>query len=587
MRNRLPFILGLTAFLAVCYLIANLTLKNLLSEERLRIMLVEPVQEQLGRQLEIGSINVSLFSGIDLNGIVVKEKNPAQDFVTIGTFRIKYELLPLLEKRLVIKEVLIDKPTVRIAKDALGNFNFADISLKPKTTVKEVLPPDQQPAAPLPVTLIFDQIRINDLNLTFTDQTGKLPTITSTNGDLSFAVTLGKTLPEARYQGTMELVVNSEYQAHRPVLLLKGDFDNQLINFRGELNAELDKLSFDGKIANLQSSPDLTLNMQGANFSLDNLIGAKPGNGKTATKPAPPQVTTTTTNPTSPKFSAHGKIAINELRHDKLALQKLNLTYSFADNVLEISDLTAGLFEGSISGKAGFDLSRPTPAFRGQLKADKLQMAAAMEALDKPKGYLTGELSADFSGRGAGTGWPEMRNDLDGQGKFVIVKGGLSSSPISKALASLLGIAELDNLKFDKLTGSVKIAGGQAALDASLSSRPLSLKSKGNIGLDGSLDLPLLLQLSPEYSQRLQERAAFARYLADPSGRTTLTLKLKGTVDQPDLSLSGEGAGNQLKNTLESRASEELNRALSKKMGGADNQNQAAAGQLLNKLLGN
>jgi uncharacterized protein involved in outer membrane biogenesis len=596
MQRKVPVTVIILGLLGVAYLLASLTLSNLLSPERLRIMLVEPVEDQLGRKIEIGTIKVSLFSGIDIKDIVVREKNPAQEFITIANFRLHYELLPLLEKRLVIKEVLIDKPTIKITRNAQGVFNFADLSLKPKKIQKEIPPPELQSAKPLPLTLVFDQIKINDLNLTFADQTGELPAITSTDGDLSLAVTLGNTLAEAKYQGSLDLIVSTELNGSKPVLLIKSEVSDQLITFRGELNVEFDKLQFNGQLANQLTTPDLTLDLQGATLDLEKLAGLKPAGQRQGGKPAPAAPALAAPAPATPqpgakKFRAHGKISVNELHHGKLALQNLNLIYSFADNIVEITNLSAGFLGGSISGKAGLELGRPAPAFRGQLKADKLQMAAAMEALNKPQGYLTGELSGDFSGRGAGGGWPEIRNNLDGQGRFVVVKGGLASSPISQALAALLGIPELDNLKFDKLSATAKIAGGRAALDSSLTSKVLNLQTKGSAGLDGSLDLPLVLQLSPEYSRRLQEKASFTRYLAGPSGRTTLNLKLKGTVDHPDLSLSGEGAGHQIKNALGKKAGEELSRSLSKKLGGLDSQSQGAVeettGRLFKQLLGN
>lgn len=598
MKRKLPVSVIILIIIGVAYIIANLTLSNLLSRERLLVMLVEPVEDQLGRKIEVGSIKVSLFSGIDINDIVIKEKDTTQEFASIGTFRLKYKLLPLFKKRLVITEVLIDKPSIKISRNAQGISNFADLTLKPKNIQKEIPPPELQTVDPLPITLVFDQIKINDLNLMFTDQTGELPAITSTKGDLILAVTLGKTLAEARYKGTLDLIVNTQFNGSKPVLVIKSEVNEQLITFRGELTVELDKLIFSGQLANHLTAPDLTLDLQGATLDLEKLAGLKPAGQRQGDEPAPDPAAPAlaapapgATQPGTKKFRAHGKIDITEMRHGKLALQNLKLNYTFAENVLEITDLTAGLFSGSISGKAGLELGRPAPAFRGQLKTEKLQMASAMEALGKPQGYLAGELSGVFSGRGAGSGWPEIRDNLDGQGKFVIAKGGLASSPISQALAKLLGIPELDNLRFDKLSATVKIAGGRAALDANLSSKVLDMQTKGSAGLDGSLDLPLVLQLSPEYSQRLQERASFTRYLADPSGRTTLNLRLRGTADQPDLSLNGEGAGNQIKNALGKKAGEELSRALSKKLGGLDSRSQTTAEEttdrLLKQLLGN
>lgn len=587
MRRKLPLGVIIIGLLGAIYLIASLTLSNFLSQERLRVMLVEPIEEQLGRKIEIGSINVSLFSGIDIKDIVVKEKTPALDFVSIGTFRLKFELMPLFEKRLVIKEILIDQPVVRIFRDPQGVFNFADLTLKPKDIQKEVPPPDQQTVEPLPLTLVFNQVKINDLNLTFTDQTGGLPEITSTNGDLTLAVTMGKTLAEAQYNGSLDLVVNTRFGGSRPVLLVNGEVSDHLITFKGELTVELDRLLFNGQLANQLTAPDLTFDLQGPTLDLEKLASLKPtGQHQEDAAPAPAPTPADTGQSIAKKFRAHGKISINDLNYGKLALQNLNLNYAFADNTLDITGLNAGLFGGTINGRTGLDLRHPTPAFRGQLKADKLQMAAAMESLGKPKGYLSGDLSGEISGRAAGSGWPEIRNSLDGQGKFIVTKGGLASSPISHSLASLLGIPELDNLKFDKIAATMKLAEGRALLDASLTASVLSAQTKGSAGLDGSLDLPLVIRLSPEYSQRLQAKASFARYLADTSGRTTLNFKLRGTVDQPELNLS-EGLGNQIKSTLGKKAGEELSRALSKKLGGLGDQNQGRTDQLLDKYLGN
>ena len=591
MRKKQTIIVGLIAFVGAVYFIANITLSNFLSQERLRLMLIEPVQDQLGRQVEIGAIKVSLFSGIDIQDIVVKEKNPAQDFVTIDTFRLKYELLPLFEKRLVIKEVLVDRPTINVIRDAQGAFNFADLSLKPKKIQKDIPPPELQTVEPLPLTLIFDLVRVNDLNLTFKDQSGALPAITSTDGDLSLSVTLGNTLPEAKYQGTLDLIVNTEFRGRKPVLILKSEVSEQMIAFKGELSVEFDRLLFNGQFANLKTAPELTFDLEGPSLDVGRLAGFAQADQRTAPRSVPATQTSAKPQPAGSDFRAHGKIEIGEVRRDKLTLQNLKLDYNWAGQTLQINNLTAGLFGGSISGKVGLELGQAVPAFKGQLKADKLQMGNAMEALGKPAGTLTGTMSGNVFGRGRGSSWPVIRDNLEGQARITVTKGAVAGSPLSRALAALLGLPELENLKFDKLAAIMTVTSGLASLDAGLSAQPLSVQTKGNVGMDGSLDLPLVIQLSQENSRRLQEKASFARYLADDSGRTTLHLKLKGTVDHPDLSLSNEGTGSQIKNALGKKASEELSRSLSKKLGGLDEQNQQAVGesadQLLRKLLGN
>jgi hypothetical protein len=215
-----------------------------------------------------------------------------------------------------------------------------------------------------------------------------------------------------------------------------------------------------------------------------------------------------------------------------------------------------------------------------------LRMDEALASLDKPSGYLSGELSAELAFQGDGRSWPDIRNTLDGNGKFSLVKGGLANSPYSQALATILDIPELNDLKFDELAGSVKISNGKIALLCTMSSPALDLQSNGSAGLDGSLDLPLTIQLSHENSQRLLEKSKYADYLADESGRTTLNLKFTGTVGQPQLALDRSGTGRQVKEVLEKKAGEELSRAITRQLGGPENeQKKGVVEDLSNSLL--
>ena len=179
MKKRLTLPLFLVAALGLAYLLATLTLNSLLSEERLRLMLIEPAEAQLGRKIDVGSIDVSLLSGINIGNLKIHGKNPSEDFLSIAAFRLDYKLLPLLHKQLVITELLVDQPSLSLSRDASGAFNFADLSLETKKVEREIPPPEEQTVEPLPLSLIFDKITVSKANLTFTDQTGELPAISN------------------------------------------------------------------------------------------------------------------------------------------------------------------------------------------------------------------------------------------------------------------------------------------------------------------------------------------------------------------------------------------------------------------------
>jgi len=617
MKKKLTLPLILIAALGLGYLIATLVLNHYLSEERLRVMLIDPAEAQLGRKVDIGSIDVSLFSGIDIEDIAIHGKNPGEDFISIAAFHLTYKLLPLLQKRLVITQISIDQPTFNLSRDANGAFNIADLSLKPKKVERENLPPEEQDVEPLPLTLVFDKITIDDANLTFTDQTGKLPEIISGKGDLNLSLALADKLAESRYQGILKLIVNASYKGHKPVLIMNCDFNEKQASFKGDLNVDFEKMFFNGKLLNPLSAPDLTLNLQSPSLDLAKLANLNNDTEKTAPTPAdnvaippaaeaepdthaapmnviPESPAAIDTMPASPppfstdtgNFSAHGQITVARLQQGKLALQELNLTYTFKDRQLALDNVSFGIFGGKVTSQLKIDVSRPAPDFQGEIKASKLRMAEAMANLDKPAEYLSGELSAELVFQGYGRSWPVIRNSLDGDGNFSLVKGGLADSPYSRALATILDIPELNALTFDELAGTVSISEGNIALVCTMSSPALDLQAKGSAGMDETLNLPLTIRLSQENSQRLLEKSKYAGYLADESGRTTLNLRLTGTIGQPQLALDSNTTGRQVQKVLEKKASEELSRAIAKQLGGSeDAQKKDAAEDLSNRFL--
>jgi uncharacterized protein involved in outer membrane biogenesis len=595
-KSTLPLIL--LAALAMGYLLATIVLNQFLSEERLRLMLIEPVEDQLGRQLEIGAIDVSFFSGINITDIMVHGQEPAEDFLSIAAFRLDFQLLPLLRKKLVLTEIVIDQPSLKLSRNAKGVYNFADLSLKPKKIEKEIPPPEEQTVEPLPLTLIFERIAVNHASLTFTDQTGELPGIIDSQGDLTMRLTLGRNLAESSFQGSLDLIANADYHGHKPVLIMTCSFNEQQIGFKGDLSLDFEKLFFNGQLTGLPGNPDLILDLRSNSLDLARLAELKAATGK---KPPAPVVTTVAEQPTGEpgqtappaaagKFGAHGQISVGNLQHGKTTIRNLNLAYGFKDKRLALDDLNFVLFEGTVNGRLLADFNGPAPDFQGEIATANLLIAELMVSLGKPAAYLSGALSADLAFEGAGRDWPEIRNRLNGDGRFSLVKGGVAGSPYSQALASLLDIPELNELGFDELAGTLKITDGRISLLSTMSSPEFDLQTKGSAGLDGTLDLPLTIQLSPENSQRLLTKSKYTGYLADQSGRTTLNLKLTGTVNQPQLALDSSSTGEQAKKILEKKAREELGRAINKQLGGDEatrKSTEELSERFLKQLLGN
>lgn len=555
------------------FLLLNTLLNKFLSEERLKAMLIEPAQKELGRQVTIGSLEVSLLRGITIKDIAVKEGDSNQDFISVDTFRLSYELLPLLQKKLVIKEVLIDKPEIRIVRNNEGQFNFADIVQQQQQEKKEELVPidDNSAIDPLPISLTFDLVNINKAVLTLTDKTNALPEVHSET-DLTMSVILGKTLTDTTYRGSFTLLANSNYHGHKPVLQIACSITEKLISYTGNLTLGFDKIEVNGKATNYLSTPEIELNANINNIDLDELASLKqfindsaeqkpPNSPQPDRQKNPAQIEKEV--PTNLKLSAYGKVNIGEISKSQLKLREIKLNYRIKDNVLALDEIDALIFGGSIKGNVSADNSKKQPAFQGKIAGQEIKAGEIMTAFDKSVD-LSGELATNLSFQGTGKEWSVIRENLNADGRFTLADGGMKSTPITMALASLLNIPELNDLQFRDFSGNFTIADGNVSLDSNLQNDNINLLAKGIVGLDGGLNMPLTLQLSPEYGKQLDNNATFTKYLADEQGHTTLYLKAKGSVQKPKLTLNSQGIKKQASKVIEKKIMEELGRVITK-----------------------
>ena len=72
-----------------------------------------------GTDVKIDTLNVSLWSGIDLAGVTVA--NPegfTGNLLTAKSFALHYRLLPLLHKRVEVETLSLDSPTITMAQNA-------------------------------------------------------------------------------------------------------------------------------------------------------------------------------------------------------------------------------------------------------------------------------------------------------------------------------------------------------------------------------------------------------------------------------------------------------------------------------------
>jgi hypothetical protein len=119
-------------------------------------------QKELGADVRIDDLKVSLFSGVELRGVTIG--NPPGfpgNLVTANAFVLRYRLLPLLHRRVEIEELSLNKPVITLSQNAGGEWNYSKIG-PPETdartnTATSAPPPSATPktekSVPLDVVL--------------------------------------------------------------------------------------------------------------------------------------------------------------------------------------------------------------------------------------------------------------------------------------------------------------------------------------------------------------------------------------------------------------------------------------------------
>ncbi len=527
------------------------------TEDRVRTLVIPPAEKALQRKVTLGSVKVSLFGGATLHDLSIKEKDGTHDFVRMDGFALRYSLLPLLKKKLVITRIKLLSPYVQIFRDASGHFNYETLGVLQKKAPKEK---KEGGGLPLPVTV--KEIRVNKAHLVFKDASGTLPNAdTLTNMKLS--ISLGTNPPSFHYRGVTDFSTKVAYGQLKSLLKGKVDFDKERVGYNLNVEAEEEKIQFSGEAVDYSKAPKVTLNITSDKLNVDRLLALKeklPKRQGSTQKPSGAKGEP----PVPPQMEASGKIQIGKMTYKGLSTKDVSLTYSLKKGALSIQDLMAQVAQGEVKGNFTADLSKPQPPHQGDFSLKGIAIEPLLAALfPKGQGVLTGTLQAYMTSQGKGFQWEVLRKNLTASGDYTLENGRFMDFTPVNALATLLNLDELKKLTFQEMGGNFRINKGKILLKSSMKGDDVKARSQGQVGLDGSLNLPIMLQLSPKLSEKLRSRVKFARYLETKEGWTIVPLKLTGTLSRPLPILDTSSVKEGLEKSLKDEASKGLEKLLS------------------------
>lgn len=123
-------LLVFSAVILICFLVAGVVLlKNALHLENYREDILATLQSSLHRRVvyERGDFSFRPAPTFTFDRIRIMDKDGHSPFLAAEKLSFRLALLPLLERRLVLRGVVLDKPSVLVGRDGAGVLSIADL----------------------------------------------------------------------------------------------------------------------------------------------------------------------------------------------------------------------------------------------------------------------------------------------------------------------------------------------------------------------------------------------------------------------------------------------------------------------------
>jgi hypothetical protein len=364
MKRKLFIAAGVFFALVVVVVVAlSVLVKTYLKSEQLKAIIIPRAEEFTGREVSIDRIDVSLFKGIVVKKLDVRENG--RDFVSVEEFVLAYDLMPLLRKELVIHRVELISPRIHIKRLKDGSFNFSDMLEEPEKEEKAA----EEESGGLPVSLVTDRVLLKDAKLEFIDEMKELPDI-SAETDADFKVSMKEKISAEGYLDLKKL--EATLGGIRTNTAGRVDIKKDLI--QADITSTVDQkpIGLKATVRDYAVSPDIEFDLDAEELDIDKLM-ALAGAGKTGKKEkkeAPRETSASKKSGEKPlKIKASGTVNAKTAKYGEYVLTDLSLD---AGSAFEITSS-----ENSVTGEV--DLRKLSASMQG-VKAN-----AKRKRKDKPR----------------------------------------------------------------------------------------------------------------------------------------------------------------------------------------------------------
>lgn len=271
----------------------------------------------------------------------------------------------------------------------------------------------------------------------------------------------------------------------------------------------------------------------------------------------------TETGPLDLPLTVDGTIVVQKILFKGLTVDDFNVGYRLADNLLDVRRMTGNMAAGRFNETGKVDLGKKGLSYETGLQLEGVQAGVLVDALmPEFQGSLSGVLNAELSLSGKGSTAESIKKNLSGKGGWHLIDGLASGTKLSRGLVNLLGMQQLEQIDIKTAEGTFQVKQGVVKLAGSMAGRDLQMAPEGTIRLNGPVDLRLPIRLAPKVAEQLGNHASFSQLLRDDEGWVVLPLKVKGSIEAPQVSLDEKQLGRQ----AEKKVKQELEQKLLEKL---------------------
>ncbi|WP_298773466.1 AsmA family protein [uncultured Shewanella sp.] len=551
--------------------------------------IIEFVKEKTGRQLTLkDDLSWTFFPhvGIKLGGISVSNPKGFEypQILQINQAIADVELLPLIEKAVVIQELKLDGLTFILETQKDGRSGLDGLTGVKATGSKPPQTKSKSSSAANVSRLEIGGITITNSQVLIVNQ--------QTDSEQIFSL---KELTLGRFQLDKFATLDYELTAKLPDMVLKSEgqgairLDKQMQNVKikdFEIKNEIQKIGSDkpalpfdfllqvtgnlkDKLLNVgindiaamdlrgsasieanygKKIPDLNIKLDFDELNVDEFLAAmsdKSGAGSDKVK----QPKQSVQNQQEPDLSALNKVNVNAEMTIKSAVMNniksanWNMKAQLKSGILNMQSLTADLYKGKLVASAKLNAKTPLPHYSFKKSITGVEIRPLLKDAANV-GLLAGLTNLSIEGEGSSLIPDNIKKNLVASGKFEVVDGALYGINIPQMLrqaqAKLTGadVTEGEEEKktdFTRLTGSFKIAKGVVNNnDLNMASPLIRIKGQGNANI---ITQALNYQLLTKVVGSLEGQGG--------QGSNTLSgidipLKITGTMTEPKFALDTE-----------------------------------------------